>query len=111
MHFTPTGSSWINQVERWFAYLTDQLVRRGVHKSVARLEADVRRWIAAWNADPKPFVWTKTAEEILESLSRYCSRISGQDTRSSAVCADRSVPLGRYWRSSPLMLLCQVASR
>lgn len=77
MHFTPTGSSWINQVERWFAYLTDQLVRRGVHKSVARLEADIRRWIADWNTEPKPFVWTKTAEEILESLSRYCSRISG----------------------------------
>jgi transposase len=77
MHFTPTGSSWINQVERWFAYLTDQLVRRGVHKSVAKLEADIRRWIANWNAEPKPFVWTKTADEILESLSRYCSRISG----------------------------------
>jgi len=79
MHFTPTGSSWINQVERWFAYLTDQLVRRGVHKSVTRLETDIRRWIAAWNAQPKPFVWTKTAEDILESLSRYCSRISGAE--------------------------------
>jgi transposase/DNA-binding CsgD family transcriptional regulator/transcriptional regulator with XRE-family HTH domain len=77
MHFTPTGSSWINQVERWFAYLTDQLVRRGVHTSVAKLEADIRRWIAAWNAEPKPFVWTKTADEILESLQRYCLRISG----------------------------------
>jgi transposase/DNA-binding XRE family transcriptional regulator len=77
IHFTPTGSSWINQVERWFAYLTEQLVRRGVHKSVAKLEADIRAWIAAWNADPKPFVWTKTAEEILDSLKRYCTRISG----------------------------------
>jgi transposase len=77
IHFTPTGSSWINQVERWFAYLTDQLIRRGVHKSVQRLEADIRAWIADWNTDPKPFVWTKTAEEILESLSRYCTRISG----------------------------------
>jgi transposase len=77
MHFTPTGSSWINQVERWFAYLTDQLVRRGVHKSVAKLEADIRRWIANWNAEPKPFVWTKTADEILDSLKRYCLRISG----------------------------------
>jgi transposase len=79
MHFTPTGSSWINQVERWFAYLTDQLVRRGVHKSVAKLEADIRRWIANWNADPKPFVWTKTAAEILDSLKRYCLRISGAE--------------------------------
>jgi transposase len=77
MHFTPTGSSWINQVERWFAYLTGQLIRRGVHKSVAGLEADIRAWITAWNTEPKPFVWTKTAEEILESLSRYCTRISG----------------------------------
>jgi transposase len=77
IHFTPTGTSWINQVERWFAYLTDQLIRRGVHKSVQALEADIRTWVANWNTNPKPFVWTKTAEEILESLSRYCSRISG----------------------------------
>lgn len=77
MHFTPTGSSWINQVERWFGYLTDQLLRRGVHKSVAALEKDVRNWITAWNENPKPFVWTKTAEEILDSLARYISRISG----------------------------------
>jgi transposase len=77
MHFTPTGSSWINQVERWFGYLTEQLIRRGVHKSVHALEADIRTWIADWNTNPKPFVWTKTADEILESLSRYCRRISG----------------------------------
>lgn len=76
-HFTPTGSSWINQVERWFGLLTDQLLRRGVHKSVAALENDVRDWIKAWNDDPKPFAWTKTAEEILESLARYIARISG----------------------------------
>ncbi|GII96938.1 IS630 family transposase [Sinosporangium siamense] len=77
MHFTPTGSSWINQVERWFGYLTDQLIRRGVHKSVQALEGDIRAWMDRWNADPKPFVWTKTAEEILESLAKYCRRISG----------------------------------
>jgi len=77
MHFTPTGSSWINQVERWFAYLTEQLIRRGVHKSVQALEADIRAWIADWNTNPKPFVWTKTADEILDSLTRYCQRISG----------------------------------
>jgi transposase len=76
LHFTPTGSSWINQVERWFGYLTDQLLRRGVHKSVQALEKDVRDWIKNWNDDPKPFVWTKTAEEILDSLARYISRIS-----------------------------------
>lgn len=77
MHFTPTGSSWLNQVERWFAYLTDQVVRRGAHKSVQSLEKDIRAWIAAWNEDPKPFVWKKTAEEILDSLKRYLQRISG----------------------------------
>src|SRR4051794_23431362 len=77
VHFTPTGSSWLNQVERWFAYLTTQLTQRGVHKSVQALEADVRDWIAQWNTNPKPFVWTKTAEEILNSLARYLQRISG----------------------------------
>jgi len=77
MHFTPTGSSWINQVERWFGFLTDRLLRRGVHKSVQALEKDVREWIKIWNEDPQPFVWKKTAEEILNSLAQYISRISG----------------------------------
>jgi transposase len=76
LHFTPTGSSWINQVERWFGYLTDQMLRRGVHKSVQALEADNRTWIDSWNENPKPFIWTKTAEEILESLARYLEKIS-----------------------------------
>ena len=76
MHFTPTGSSWINQVERWFGILTDQLIRRGVHRSVVALEKDVRQWIKNWNEDPKPFVWTKTAEDILQSLSKYIAKIS-----------------------------------
>ena len=70
MHFTPTGSSSINQAERWFGYLTDQLLCRGVHKSVQALEQDIRNWITLWNEEPKPFVWTKTAEEILDSLAR-----------------------------------------
>jgi transposase len=77
VHFTPTGSSWINQVERWFGYLTNQVTKRGVHKSVQALEADVRAWIDDWNTHPKPFVWKKTAEEILDSLGRYLQRISG----------------------------------
>jgi transposase len=76
-HFTPTGSSWINQVERWFAYLTTQMLRRSAHRSVAALEADLATWIQTWNTSPKPFVWTKTAEEILDSLARYLQRISG----------------------------------
>ena len=77
LHFTPAGSSWINQVERWFGYLTDQMIRRGVHKSVQALEADIRAWIENWNQDPRPLTWTKTAEEILNSLARYIERISG----------------------------------
>jgi len=76
LHFTPTGSSWINQVERWFGFLTDQKIRRGAHKSVQALEADIRAWIADWNTNPRPFIWTKSAEEILESLARYLRRIS-----------------------------------
>ena len=76
VHFTPTGSSWMNQVERWFGYLTDQKIRRGVHKSVQSLEADIRDWIEHWNENPRPFAWTKTAEEILNSLAEYMARIS-----------------------------------
>ena len=74
IHFTPTGSSWINQVERWFSYLTTQLLQRGVYKNVQNLEKDIRNWIVLWNADPKPFVWTKTAEDILNSLAKYLKR-------------------------------------
>jgi transposase len=77
LHFTPTGSSWINQVERWFGFLTDQLIRRGVHTSVQGLETAIRDWIETWNANPRPFIWTKTGEEILNSLARYIARISG----------------------------------
>ncbi|WP_040839600.1 IS630 family transposase, partial [Nocardia brevicatena] len=77
MHFTPTYSSWINQVERWFALLTDRQLRRGSHKSVVALEKSIRDWVAAWNEDPTPFVWTKTADEILERLASYLQRIPG----------------------------------
>jgi transposase len=76
LHFTPTSSSWMNLVERWFAELTNRKLRRSAHRSVAELEADVRRWINEWNADPKPFVWTKTADQILETLAAYCQRIN-----------------------------------
>jgi transposase len=77
MHHTPTYSSWINQVERWFAYLTQDLLQRSDHRSVQALEKDIRDWVTAWNEDPKPFIWTKTAEQILESLSRLLTRING----------------------------------
>jgi transposase len=80
LHLTPTYSSWLNLVERWFAELTNRKLRRSAHRSVAELEADINAWIQAWNADPKPFVWTKTADEILENLAGYLQRInnSGQ---------------------------------
>jgi transposase len=76
LHFTPTYSSWLNLVERWFAELTNKWLRRGTHRSVKDLVASIRTWITNWNDDPKPFVWHKTADEILDSLAAYCSRIS-----------------------------------
>jgi transposase len=75
VHFTPTGSSWMNQVERWFGLLTDKLIRRGVHTSVQALENDIKAWIATWNDNPRPFTWTKTADEILNSLAGYLAKI------------------------------------
>jgi transposase len=76
VHFTPTGASWLNLVERWFAALTEKQIRRGVHRSTRELEDAVRRYIEATNHGPKPFVWTKTADEILVSVGRFCKRIS-----------------------------------
>ncbi len=81
VHFTPTGSSWINQVERWFGLLTDKLIRRGVHTSVRALEDDIKAWIATWNENPQPFTWTKTADQILNSLADYLSKV-GADHRT-----------------------------
>jgi transposase len=77
LHYTPTYSSWINQVERFFAYITTDLLQRSDHRSVQALEADIRAWITAWNENPKPFIWTKTAEQILDKLGRLLQRING----------------------------------
>lgn len=76
LHFTPTYSSWLNLVERFFGYVTADLLQRSDHRSVQALEADVRNWVKAWNEDPKVFVWTKTAEQILGSIGRLMKRIS-----------------------------------
>ena len=76
LHFTPTSSSWLNLIERWFAELTTNKLRRGAHRSVRQLNADIRAWIETWNDDPKPYVWTKTADQILESIATYCTRIN-----------------------------------
>jgi transposase len=78
LHFTPTYSSWLNQVERWFAYVTGDLLQRSDHRSIQALEADLRAWAKAWNDNPKPFIWTKTAEDILNSLGRLIARIKGE---------------------------------
>jgi transposase len=72
VHYTPTSSSWINQVERFFANLTEKQIRRGVHRSTAELEGAIVRYIEAVNAHPKPFVWTKSADDILASIKRFC---------------------------------------
>ena len=76
LHFTPTSASWLNLVERWFGELTSKLLKRGAHRSVQALNTDIRAWIKTWNDDPRPYVWTKTADQILESLARYCERIN-----------------------------------
>lgn len=76
LHFTPTSASWLNLVERWFAELTQKKLKRGVHRSVQALERDIRSWLTDWNEQPRPFVWTKTADEILEKVAAYCHRIS-----------------------------------
>jgi transposase len=77
LHFTPTGASWINLVERWFGLLTDKQLRRGVHRSTDELIAAITHYLAISNENPKPFLWTKTADEILESVARFCRRTSG----------------------------------
>jgi transposase len=76
LHFTPTYSSWLNLVERWFAELTSKWIKRGTHRSVRDLVASIRSWITNWNEDPRPYVWHKTADEILDSLASYCQRIT-----------------------------------
>lgn len=76
LHFTPTGSSWLNLVERWFAALTEKQLRRGVHRSTRELEQAILQYSELTNAEPKPFVWTKTADEILNTLARFCVRTS-----------------------------------
>lgn len=76
LHFTPTSASWLNQVERWFALLTQKQIRRGAHRSTRELEKAIKHYLALTNESPKPFAWTKTADEILRNLARYCRRIS-----------------------------------
>jgi len=76
MHFTPTGASWLNLVERWFAALTEKQLRRGVHRSTRELEDAIYHYLEITNNQPKPFIWTKTADQIFASIARFCKRIS-----------------------------------
>ncbi len=75
-HFTPTYGSWMNLVERWFSALTTKKLKRSAHRNVKELAADILDWSATWNENPRPFVWTKTAEQILERLAAYCAAIN-----------------------------------
>ena len=76
VHFTPTSASWLNQVERWFATLTQNYIRRGTHRSTRQLEQAIRNYLDVHNSDPKPFVWSKSADDILASVERFCLRTS-----------------------------------
>ena len=75
LHFTPTSSSWLNQVERWFAALTEKQLRRGVFRSTRELEQAIEQYIDQHNAASKPFIWTKTADQLLATIARFCHRI------------------------------------
>ncbi len=99
VHFTPTSSSWINQVERFFALLSEQQIKRGVHRSTAELEAAINTYIKTRNADPKPFRWTKSADDILASIERFCRRtISAHETELHRNFRIRT--LGPFWDST-----------
>lgn len=76
VHFTPTSASWLNQVERWFALLTQKQIKRGTHRSTMELERAIRDYLDIYNEQPQPFIWTKSADDILASIARFCERIS-----------------------------------
>jgi len=80
LHFTPTSASWINLVESWFSLLSRKKLKRGIHRSTRALERDIKNYLATYNDDPKPFVWTKTADEILDNLKRYCEAVNGPES-------------------------------
>jgi transposase len=77
VHFTPTSASWLSLVERWFALLSEKQIKRGSHRSTRELVAAIQRYMQLWNRNPRPFAWTKTADEILQSVARFCARTSG----------------------------------
>jgi hypothetical protein len=76
LHFTPTSGSWLNLIERWFGLLTQRQIKRGSHRSTIELEKAIRHYLAIHNENPQPFVWHKTADEIIDSVARFCKRIN-----------------------------------
>jgi transposase len=91
LHFTPTSASWLNLVERWFAALTEKQLRRGVHRSTRELEMAIDRYLSISDDVPKPFIWTKTADEILASVARFCQRTSDSEhSRARGLCSRSS---------------------
>lgn len=94
VHFTPTYGSWLNLVERWFAELTNKQLRRGAHRSVAQLEAAIREFIEVHHANPQPFVWTKTADQILASMARFAQRTLDLQTAPAAPLIARTTRSG-----------------
>jgi transposase len=76
VHITPTSASWLNQVERWFAELTNKQIKRGTHRSTLALEQAIKDYVNTYNENPKPFIWTKSADQIVESIARFCKRAS-----------------------------------
>jgi hypothetical protein len=76
VHFTPTSASWLNLVERWFALMSEKQIKRGAHRSVRAVEATIREYLAITNERPTPFVWTKTADQILAQVAKFCQRTS-----------------------------------
>jgi transposase len=83
-HFTPTYGSWMNLVERWFSALTTKKLQRSAHRSIKALAADINAWVEHWNQDPKPFIWHKNADEILDRLARYCADVTGTEYHSAS---------------------------
>ncbi len=76
LHFTPTSASWLNQIERWFAEITNKQIRRGSYRNTRQLVQAIEDYLEVYNQNPKPFIWTKSADDILESLKNYCERIT-----------------------------------
>ncbi len=97
LHFTPTSSSWLNLVEGWFALLTERRLRRGTFNSVAQLEEAIELWAEHWNDDPKPFVWRKTAEEIVAKVRR--GRVALTSVKNATDHWPRSPPRPTRWGS------------